>query len=203
MAEKEQPKLPLPPLPTTAYTTKRSNKKRKTEEEKHATKKKLCRERDKTRVNIGVALERWRELRESKGFKTDAMVALFLMESYEKDPTNSTPWRPNPPAVPVSIRASRSRALALMRRICPNKAQQLIEENGSGAVAEVEVVVPEEGQAVESEEEEAGSREEEAEDEDEDEDEDEETDDAEEAVEEVEAKDGVEVGVREAKEQVD
>uniref|UniRef100_UPI003AAF59D8 uncharacterized protein n=1 Tax=Centroberyx gerrardi TaxID=166262 RepID=UPI003AAF59D8 len=200
MAEKEQSKLPLPPLPTTAYTTKHS-KKRKTEEEKHATKKKLCQERDKTRVNIGVALERWRELRESKGFKTDAMVALFLMESYEKDPTNSTPWRPNPPAVPISVRASRSRALALMRRICPNKAQQLIEENGSGAVAEVEVVVPEEGQAVESEEEEAGSREEEVEDEDEDE----ETDDAEEAVEdeELEAKDGGEVGVQEAKEQMD
>ncbi|XP_078145440.1 uncharacterized protein LOC144542468 [Centroberyx gerrardi] len=99
---------------------------------------------------------------------------------YEKDPTNSTPWRPNPPAV----RASRSRALALMRRICPNKAQQLIEENGSGAVAEVEVVVPENWQAVESEEEEAGSREEEVEDE--------ETDDSEEAVEdeELEAKDG-------------
>ncbi|XP_078145439.1 uncharacterized protein LOC139912450 [Centroberyx gerrardi] len=158
-------------------------------------------ERGKTRVNIGLALDPWRALRERKGFRTDCDLAFFLLDSYEKDPTNSTPWRPNPPAVPISVRASRSRALALMRRICPNKAQQLIEENGSGAVAEVEVVVPEEGQAVESEEEEAGSREEEVEDEDEDE----ETDDAEEAVEdeELEAKDGGEVGVQEAKEQMD
>ncbi|XP_071398690.1 uncharacterized protein [Centroberyx affinis] len=173
-----------------------------TKEAKKA-KRESDRNRGKTRVNLGRAFTLWRQLRDLRGFKTDIQLASFLLDYYEKDPTNSTPWRPNPPAVPVSIRASRSRALALMRRICPNKAQQLIEENGSGAVAEVEVVVPEEGQAVESEEEEAGSREEEAEDEDEDEDEDEETDDAEEAVEEVEAKDGVEVGVREAKEQVD
>ncbi|XDV39899.1 hypothetical protein PO909_009075 [Leuciscus waleckii] len=54
------------------------------------TKKRLEHARAQTRVNIGVAFPRWRQLRDSKGLKTDAMVAVFLLECYEKTAT-STP----------------------------------------------------------------------------------------------------------------
>lgn len=36
--------------------------------------------RSKTRLNIGVAFERWRDLRQLKGMKTDAELALFLLD---------------------------------------------------------------------------------------------------------------------------
>lgn len=71
-------KLPIPPLPRTAYTTK-TIKQKKTTEEKQAKKKELVRARDKTRLNIGAAFLRWRELRNRKGFKTDPELATFLL----------------------------------------------------------------------------------------------------------------------------
>ncbi|XP_018520403.1 uncharacterized protein LOC108875766 isoform X3 [Lates calcarifer] len=37
--------------------------------------------RGKTRVNLGAAFQRWRDLRERKGLKTDEEVALFLLDS--------------------------------------------------------------------------------------------------------------------------
>ncbi|KAM4615254.1 uncharacterized protein ACJ7VT_010431 [Polymixia lowei] len=76
-------KLPIPPLPTTAYTAKHV-KKRKSDAEKQLTKKELNRARDQTRVNIGEAHQRWRELRLLKGFKSDAQLALFLLDRYCK-----------------------------------------------------------------------------------------------------------------------
>lgn len=36
--------------------------------------------RAKTRVNIGEAFQQWRELRDLEGMKTDAEVALFLLD---------------------------------------------------------------------------------------------------------------------------
>uniref|UniRef100_A0A674MHT5 Uncharacterized protein n=1 Tax=Takifugu rubripes TaxID=31033 RepID=A0A674MHT5_TAKRU len=36
--------------------------------------------RSKTRIYIGVAFERWRDLRQLKGMKTDAELALFLLD---------------------------------------------------------------------------------------------------------------------------
>lgn len=35
--------------------------------------------RSKTRINIGAAFERWRDLRQLKGMKTDGELALFLL----------------------------------------------------------------------------------------------------------------------------
>ncbi|XP_059196538.1 uncharacterized protein LOC131977318 [Centropristis striata] len=84
MAEKQQPamrKLPIPPLPTTAYTAK-TRKTNKTNDEKQAKKKECDRARNKTRINIGAAFPRWRELQELKGFKNDAQLATFLLDSY-------------------------------------------------------------------------------------------------------------------------
>lgn len=44
-------------------------------------KKRECnRAHAKTRINIGRAFERWRELRDLKVFKTDAETALFLLD---------------------------------------------------------------------------------------------------------------------------
>ncbi|XP_020496293.2 zinc finger protein 771-like isoform X2 [Labrus bergylta] len=85
----------LPGLLVTARPA-RNSEKRKTEAEKAATKSS-----GQNRVNIGTAFQRWRQLRELKGLRSDAMVALFLLDSYEKQ--TSTPWkpgllRPPPPA---------------------------------------------------------------------------------------------------------
>uniref|UniRef100_A0A4W4DQ94 Uncharacterized protein n=1 Tax=Electrophorus electricus TaxID=8005 RepID=A0A4W4DQ94_ELEEL len=44
-------------------------------------KKELDRARDKTRINIGAAFERWKALRDLKGFKIDAELATFLLDS--------------------------------------------------------------------------------------------------------------------------
>ena len=67
--------LPIPPSPTTAYRSK----KRKPEEKK-AQKNELDNARDKTRVNIRVAIQRWRDLRDLEGFKTNAELATFLLD---------------------------------------------------------------------------------------------------------------------------
>nr|XP_020496247.1 zinc finger protein 260-like isoform X1 [Labrus bergylta] len=93
-------KLPLPRLLVTARPNKQG-KKRKTEAEKAVTRRRLDKARGQTRVNIGTAFPRWRHLKEAKGLQSDAMVALFLLDSYEKQ--TSTPWkpgllRPPPPA---------------------------------------------------------------------------------------------------------
>ncbi|XP_077065253.1 uncharacterized protein LOC143716740 isoform X30 [Siphateles boraxobius] len=102
MAYKQQPPFIVPPQPTTLGTGNKGRK-RKTVLEVAMTKKRLEHARAQTRVNIGVAFPRWRQLRDSKGLKTDAMVAVFLLECYEKTAT-STPLvhgftRPPPAAV--------------------------------------------------------------------------------------------------------
>ena len=73
MAEKVQRALLL------AHPTKKA-KKRKPEAEKAATRKALDIERSRTRVNIGAAFERWRQLGHVMGLKNDAEVAFFLLD---------------------------------------------------------------------------------------------------------------------------
>lgn len=109
MAEKVQQKVA--PVPPTACITKQS-KKRKTVFEKATTKKRLDQARSQTRVNIGIAFQRWRQLREVKGLKSDAMVAVFLLDSYEKD-SSSTHVKHEltgspPPAVSIILEESLS-----------------------------------------------------------------------------------------------
>ncbi|KAI3352331.1 hypothetical protein L3Q82_005298 [Scortum barcoo] len=58
----------------------RQPKRRRSEEQK-LKKKGFDQARAKTRINIGEAFQRWRELRELKGMKTDVEVALFLLDS--------------------------------------------------------------------------------------------------------------------------
>ncbi|XP_030281032.1 uncharacterized protein LOC115586274 isoform X2 [Sparus aurata] len=81
----EQKKLPIPALPQTAYTTKQG-KRRKTLEEKREAKRAASRRRQescRTRVYIGAAFDRWKNLKDSKGLKSDAELALLLLDSYE------------------------------------------------------------------------------------------------------------------------
>ncbi|XP_067249109.1 uncharacterized protein [Chanodichthys erythropterus] len=95
------------PQPTTPGTGKRS-KKRKTVLQTATTKKRLDHQRAQTRVNIGVAFPRWRQLRDSKGLKTDAMLAVFLLDSYEKTAASTALVHelPKPPPPPVSTNIS-------------------------------------------------------------------------------------------------
>ncbi|XP_053195562.1 uncharacterized protein LOC128379949 [Scomber japonicus] len=81
-------------------------KKEKPEEERTANKKALDKARGQTRINIGVAFERWRQLRDLKGLNSDAEVALFLLDSHEKDRSTSTPSKHGlmrPPLPPVQL----------------------------------------------------------------------------------------------------
>lgn len=57
-----------------------AGKKRKALMEKALAKKRVARERSQTRVNIGSAFPRWRKLRESRGLRSDAMLALLLLD---------------------------------------------------------------------------------------------------------------------------
>ncbi len=52
-----------------------------TEEQKKA-KRDSDRTWAKTRVNCGPSFNRWRELRDLKGFKTDPELAVFLLDRY-------------------------------------------------------------------------------------------------------------------------
>ena len=54
-------------------------KKKKVEEEK-VSKKETNRIRDKTRIYIGDVYGSWRGIRDSKGLKTDAEVAVLLLD---------------------------------------------------------------------------------------------------------------------------
>ncbi|CAJ1053684.1 uncharacterized protein LOC108875766 isoform X1 [Xyrichtys novacula] len=57
-----------------------------TEKQKRA-KKERDRVRTKTRVNLGKSFAKWRELRDSKGFKSDPEFAQFLLDRYyQKNP---------------------------------------------------------------------------------------------------------------------
>ncbi|XP_073711935.1 uncharacterized protein [Misgurnus anguillicaudatus] len=95
--QQQQPNCPTEPA--------KSGTKRKHVFDKVMNKKRLDQERGKTRINIGVtAFPRWRQLREAKCLQNDAMVALFLLDSYEQT-TTSTPLVhgfARPPAPDVS-----------------------------------------------------------------------------------------------------
>ena len=79
MADGGLGKIAIPALATTAYTAKQP-KKRKTELEKKESKRKTDHIRSKTRVNIGIAFEKWRELRDSLGLKLDSELATLLLD---------------------------------------------------------------------------------------------------------------------------
>ncbi|XP_078101235.1 uncharacterized protein LOC144513918 [Sander vitreus] len=91
MEEKPPLKLPLPRLFTSP--TNKKAKKRKTTAEKAATKRAADIARAQTRVNIGSAFQRWRRLKKLKGMKTDASVALFLLDVYDGNQSTSSPWK--------------------------------------------------------------------------------------------------------------
>ncbi|XP_019958535.2 activating transcription factor 7-interacting protein 2 isoform X2 [Paralichthys olivaceus] len=65
--------------------------------EDHSTKAKKCspaserqRRESRARVNIGNALERWRDVKAAKGFKSDRELALCLLDKVKKSPSTST-----------------------------------------------------------------------------------------------------------------
>ncbi|XP_074546810.1 uncharacterized protein LOC141805591 isoform X1 [Halichoeres trimaculatus] len=64
-----------------APSTKRARP-RKTVMEKATTRRILDKARAKTRVNIGSAFQRWRQLRQAKGMKSDTLLAEFLLDRY-------------------------------------------------------------------------------------------------------------------------
>nr|XP_054598020.1 uncharacterized protein LOC107391653 isoform X3 [Nothobranchius furzeri] len=72
------------------------------------------RRRQRTRINIGPAFEKWKMLRESLRMKTDPQLALFLLKSHQSKYTTSTPLKrkrfisPTPVAALTSIHGESS-----------------------------------------------------------------------------------------------
>ena len=73
MAAQKQGKLPIPALPKQAKLIKSI-------EEKKLDRKEKKKAREKTRIYIGTAHERWRRIKQTKGLKNDAEVALLLLD---------------------------------------------------------------------------------------------------------------------------
>ncbi|KAM9857033.1 uncharacterized protein ACBR49_000708 [Aulostomus maculatus] len=69
-------------------------------------KKLLDLKRAKTRIDIGESFQRWKEVRERTGMKSDAEVALFLIDNYEKE-TSTSKSLPLPPGSNVSSLSGR------------------------------------------------------------------------------------------------
>ncbi|XP_059925735.1 zinc finger protein 69 homolog B-like isoform X1 [Gadus macrocephalus] len=70
-------KTPPPPPPAPAN-------RRKSIFERAIDNKNAEREKQKSRVILGAAFPRWRQLKDGKSLKTDACVAFFLLDSYDK-----------------------------------------------------------------------------------------------------------------------
>ncbi|XP_065153422.1 uncharacterized protein [Paramisgurnus dabryanus] len=85
-----------------------TRKKRKVlSEETRKRKRESDRSKGRTRIIIGPAFARWRELKEEEGFVTDADLAVMLLDYYEsRGPATSTPYKgegtSKPPGPPVS-----------------------------------------------------------------------------------------------------
>ncbi|XP_026177256.1 uncharacterized protein LOC113138747 [Mastacembelus armatus] len=94
-------KIPIPALAETAYTLKKG-KRRKTFAEKEERRKETNRARFKSRIYIGMAFTRWRELREERHFQTDTDLALFLLDCYDNSSVTSSPskFTHKPPGLP-------------------------------------------------------------------------------------------------------
>ncbi|XP_040891845.1 uncharacterized protein LOC121180472 isoform X2 [Toxotes jaculatrix] len=64
-------------------------------EEARRVKRENDRQRGRTRVNLGPAYSPWKKLREKNGFKTDAEMAIFLINIYLRTKSESRPERPS------------------------------------------------------------------------------------------------------------
>ncbi|XP_023268472.1 uncharacterized protein LOC111659697 isoform X1 [Seriola lalandi dorsalis] len=64
-------------------------------DEVRKAKRECDRNRSKTRVNLGQAFTRWRELRSSRGLKRDIQLALFLLDKESMHSENPSPPSPN------------------------------------------------------------------------------------------------------------
>lgn len=85
-----------------AEPAKKRKRKPLTEDEKQR-KREFDRERSHTRINLGKAFTEWRKLRDREGCRTDADLAMLLVEFYNRCQTSTqskTPPRTPTPAVP-------------------------------------------------------------------------------------------------------
>ncbi|XP_073328969.1 uncharacterized protein [Pagrus major] len=125
----EQTKLPIPALPQTAYTRKQGRR-RKTLEEKREAKRAASRRRQescRTRIYIGAAFDRWKNLKDSKGLKSDAELALLLLDSYEGGCHTPTHGKRPPPR---GTRSSPDRDQAESADVQPLNGNSPAEEPG-------------------------------------------------------------------------
>ncbi|XP_043978933.1 uncharacterized protein LOC122834391 isoform X3 [Gambusia affinis] len=116
MAEREPNvvgKLPIPRVVAPAQKTRRGRRK-KSKDEKQAQKKELDRARNKTRINIGAAFLRWRELLYLKRFKSDAELATFLLDKCQVGDLTSLTTTSHQTALSSSVSSSSSDRISLL-----------------------------------------------------------------------------------------
>ncbi|XP_039983074.1 uncharacterized protein LOC120789927 [Xiphias gladius] len=131
---------------------------RRRSEEQKLKKKGYDHARGKSRVNIGEAFQRWRDLREVKGMKADVEVALFLLDSYKryiKGPSASTLLKtgsnhelPPPPSLASNGTESqryekRSSIMMTSTGACIQEPSSLRHVSASESFDEVEVTIDE------------------------------------------------------------
>jgi len=86
MADERVIKIAIAPLATTAYTTKQPKKRKAKTEQFLGKKRETDRARNKTRVNIGGAFRRWRELMELKEAGRSAQRTRETPEDFPPSP---------------------------------------------------------------------------------------------------------------------
>ena len=79
MADDRTGKTAIPRLETPAFSAKQP-KKRKTDSSKRGSERQSDNKRNKTCINIGVAFQRWREVRDNIGLKLDSELAVLLLD---------------------------------------------------------------------------------------------------------------------------
>ncbi|XP_034448370.1 uncharacterized protein atf7ip2 [Hippoglossus hippoglossus] len=95
----------------------------------HSTKAKKCspasdrqkyRREQRARVNIGMAMERWRDVKAAKGLKTDTEVALCLLDKMKRSPSTSTSSGDSDKMIKISM----SEVQALIKQVVRSEAKR-------------------------------------------------------------------------------
>ncbi|XP_077350364.1 uncharacterized protein LOC144000424 [Festucalex cinctus] len=85
-----------------AEAAKQPKKRRVLSEDTKRRKRESGRIKGQSRINIGPAFSRWRDLKDDEGFPTDAALALFLLDYYQQSNSKANKQHLQPPQPIVS-----------------------------------------------------------------------------------------------------
>ncbi|XP_077397618.1 uncharacterized protein LOC144033417 isoform X3 [Festucalex cinctus] len=97
------------------------------------------RRRQKTRINIGAAFEKWRTLRSALGMKNDPQLALLLLERYEETRAANAPSISTPLQLPHTASTEESDSVSsdaethyrdVLKKVCLNELKDELQRRG-------------------------------------------------------------------------